>query len=271
MAEKMDIKKLAEYRSQINSSIVEGISSSVAKLNDTISMIADLQRINEALVSEILEKEQELTLAENKNDQLSQEIENLRSAAADVGAKKKQYSEMELSMAKITALLAQLKQREIAIEEDEKKLIEERKKFKREKSIILSEKTELEEKAKNYQSEKNEAIKSRDEAIALKDWYCNYAIALDRKIVNCFRKNQNEELESHYYSFLNDPSKLDEIHVHFPDYFIEDTDDGEEERHTEVQGVDVGETEKSDLTDDSIVEETKKEKKEKKENKEDRP
>lgn len=321
MADKMDVKKLTEYRSQLSGSVIEGISGSIAKLNESLAMISDLQRINEALVVSSGEQEQELVALEANNLQLKNENESLKKRVIDVETKEKQYVAMELSMAKVSALLTQLQQREDSIAMVEKQLAAEKSAFDQEKIRIIFEKTDAEEKANRYLNEKNDAIRSRDVAIAeknsalkekedaeqlkndaeakleelreelelaectkavtqdaeelskvieLMEWYRGYAYALDRKIVNCFKYNKNEDLKSHYYSFLSNPEKLDEIHIHFPDFILEESGDIENSESEELLDKEEEISSESDSREDIENIEEKKDKKQKKEKK-DRP
>ncbi len=259
MTDSMDIKKLTEYRCHINNTVVESMKESVAKLNEAMAMIADLQSINDTLVLELAEAEKDNQSQAKDLDILKQKIESRKEFVECAEKKERQYSSMDLSVTEIAALLASLK-------EKERKLEKEKESFELEKDSIISAKLEAEEKAKRYLKDKNDAINSRDTAITERDkaisdlkiikeakkkaekesiearddmkWYKNYASAIDRKIVAFFRNN-NEDLDRHYYTFLNNPDKLDEIRIHFPDYNIED-DKTKSENEEPIEGSEKG-------------------------------
>lgn len=327
MVDKMEIKKLTEYRRQINSNIVESMKESVTKLNEAMAMVADLQSINEVLVTALAEADQENKSQAKDIINFRQKIDSMNKVVVHAEEKEKQYAEMDLSMAKVSALLACLEDREKRLSVAEKELALDRQAFDKEKNSIISAKSEADEKARKYLTERNDAIKSRDAAVAdcdkavedkkkteeernkaeeekikaekelaelreelaeysnasvqdeerLNDtiksleWYRNYAIAVDRKIIDYFR-NKNDDLDGHYYTFLNNPDKLEEIHAHFPDYVIE----GEPDKSGKFESIANGEESNEDVSnkdeDSAGQKETDdKVKKEKKDKKSDRP
>lgn len=166
MADKAEIRKLTEYRCQINNKVVESIQESVTRLNEAMAMIADLQNINEAFGAALAEADQENKSQTKDIDILKQKIESMKEAVRLTEEKEKQYAKMDLSMAKVSALLASLEEREkkLSIEEDE--LVRDRQSFEAEKSSVVSARREAEEKAERHLKDKNEAIRSRDAAIA---------------------------------------------------------------------------------------------------------
>ena len=321
MADKTEIKKLTEYRCQINNIIVESMKESVTKLNEAMAMIADIQNINEVLATALAEADQENQSQAKDIDILKQKIKSMKEAVMHVDEKEKQYAEMDLSMAKISALLAGLEEREKKLSVEENRLVQDRQSFEEEKDSIISARLEAEEKANRHLKNRNEAIKLRDIAIAERDkaledkrkaeaekdleelreelaeysnastqdeekisktielmeWYRNYAIAVDRKIIDFFR-NKNEDLDGHYYTFLNNPDKLEEIHIHFPDYVIEEDSNevGENGNFEKLKNVE--EHKEADSNDDVVFgnykvaeDKVKKNMKDKKDKKSDRP
>ena len=280
MVDKKEINRLNEYRCQINNNVMESIKDSATKLNDVMAMLGDLQNINEVLVTSLAETSQENQSQSKDIIILKNKIESMEEVVNNAVEKEKIFANMDLSTAKVSALLASLEERENKLSIAETKLAQDRQIFEQEKEGIISARVESEEKANRYLQEKNDAIKSRDiaiterdkaldikkkaeeermkvekdlvelreelaeysnaatqdeqklnETIELMEWYRNYAI--DRKIVDFFR-NKNEKLDGHYYTFLNNPDKLEEIHIHFPNYVIEEeSNESKESEHME--------------------------------------
>lgn len=260
MTDSMDIKKLTEFRCQINNNVVESIKESVTKLNEAMAMIADLQNINETLVLELAENQKENQSKDKELCILKQEIESMKKDIRRVEEKEKLYNSMDLSMIELTKLSTSLKERENTLSLTEKELNENKQKFESERKSIISARLDAEEKAKFYSNnnvelskaidiatvERDNAIEAKTKAendlLAIKNelneyrkasaqekeelnekivWYYKYAKAVDQKIVDFFR-SKNDDLNRHYNTYLNNPDELEEIRKHFPDYSIEE-------------------------------------------------
>ena len=321
MVDNMDINKLTEYRYKINNNVVERVKESVTKLNEAMAMLTDLQNINEVLVTSLSEAEQENQSLAKDIIVLKSEIESMKETVKNAEEKEKKFTDMDLSMEKVSALLASLEEREKKKSIAENELVQDRENFEQEKLSIISARLEAEEKADRYLQDKNDAISSRDvaivdrdkafeirkkaeeeklkaekelaelreelaeysntstrdekklkETIELMEWYRNYAIAVDHKIIDFFR-NKNEELYGHYHTFLNNPEKLEEIHIHFPDYMVEEESNelrDYKKFESMVEHKEVFLSENINVDNNNVLEEKVK-KKDKKDKKSDRP
>ena len=59
---------------------------------------------------------------------------------------------------------------------------------------------------------------SNNESKELVEWYKKYAIALDQKIIDFYEKRDVDSLPNHFYHYLNDDRKIEEIREHFPEF-----------------------------------------------------
>lgn len=50
------------------------------------------------------------------------------------------------------------------------------------------------------------------------DWYKKYAMAVDQKIIDFFKKINKDNLKNHFDNYLNNDNKLEEIREHFPEF-----------------------------------------------------
>lgn len=281
MEHKQELDELQEYRRIISGKMQESINEEINKLTEIDSMFKDFQEISINLFNIIDEQEKQIQKLQNSETTQEKEIERQNEYIAKIREKEKYYSGLELDAAKIARLLNDLQQKESELKEKEKELNNQIRIFDKEKNSIIQSKEEAEEKAEQYKAEKNDAVKSRDDAISekknlqkeldakdekiseykkevkkynnenikLKDkqefkeeeirglnetisqyeieikkieedkeWYKNYAIGTDKKVVDFFRGN-DRGLRGHYtYLIAPDPFQKSEREKRFPEF-----------------------------------------------------
>lgn len=161
------------------------------------------------------EKEKELTVLTEKLNKERVEFEEEREIITSAKAEAEEKTKINIKKKNEA-----IKSRDEAIAERDKAIKD--KKDAEDKNRELSKLVDKLKDEKGRSNDKIEQLESDlEESYNSTEWYRDYAIALDKKIVDYYRYKIGD-LESHYYSYLNNPEKLDEIHEHFPDYLIEE-------------------------------------------------
>lgn len=73
------------------------------------------------------------------------------------------------------------------------------------------------EKCTKYQDDIKKLEKDVENLKESVKWYKTYAFATDWKVIEYFN-NRKQELENHYYNYLNNKNKLEDIRKHFPEF-----------------------------------------------------
>jgi chromosome segregation ATPase len=245
MTDRENIDKLGDYGRHICTEAKKGISEGVSQITGIVTMIEDLNKIVDEMNA--VNREQQHIIEDLNRDILSlkSELKEKEKYIEKFRIKEAEYSGMEMDSVRLASLLTTIREQEKALEEEQEKFKDKEEAFELDKKTIISEKNDAVLKMKRARQERDDAEKSRDSAVSEKNemqarmevrddiirnsekenqkirgslkWYIEYAVALDQKIIDYF-EGRSALLEEHYYRYLNDEGKIEEIRLHFPDF-----------------------------------------------------
>lgn len=94
--------------------------------------------------------------------------------------------------------------------------------------------SQIKELENNYYQEREKCESMKKQLTRDVEWYKNYAIAIDKKIIGYFKDKDKKPLKNHYDEWLNNGNKLSEIREHFSDFQM----DNKEKEAIEIKNYD---------------------------------
>lgn len=173
---KTDRELLESYRRKINDGVWNNIRESISRLNETGTMLNDMQEIGNAMLTLIEEQKCQI-------DTLNGQLTDTKTALAE---KEKKYDAIMSEAFRVVQLYNFLQEKSKELKEKKERLESEQEKFEWEKKALSRTLQDYKERNEKLSEDRDAAIHSRDEAIAEKD----KLIAANREL-----NEENENLE----------------------------------------------------------------------------
>lgn len=182
---KTDRELLESYRRKINDGVWNNIRESILRLNETGTMLNDMQEIGNAMLTLIEEQKCQI-------DTLNGQLTDTKTALAE---KEKKYDAIMSEAFRVVQLYNFLQEKSKELKEKKERLESEQEKFEWEKKALSRTLQDYKERNEKLSEDRDAAIHSRDEAIAanreLNEENENLEIRLMKKkeeLIECKRK-----------------------------------------------------------------------------------
>lgn len=182
---KTDRELLESYRRKINDGVWNNIRESISRLNETGTMLNDMQEIGNAMLTLIEEQKCQI-------DTLNGQLTDTKTALAE---KEKKYDAIMSEAFRVVQLYNFLQEKSKELKEKKERLESEQEKFEWEKKALSRTLQDYKERNEKLSEDRDAAIHSRDEAIAanreLNEENENLEIRLMKKkeeLIECKRK-----------------------------------------------------------------------------------